>query len=157
MRFPRSTWIPLLVIFCVAGCGGDDDGGVMEPDPITVADFVGSWTAASVVFTSNADAGQQVDIVALGGEVRSTVLSGGGTRTWIETTGTSDEWDSQMTVSGSTVTMVPAEAGRPTRMYTYSFAGPDNLTLTDTGSEFDFTLGGAAPVPATEVIRFVRN
>lgn len=62
-----------------------------------------------------------------------------------------------MTVGGSTLTIDPVEPGRPTRIQTFAFLSDDSFTLTDTVSEFDFTLSGATTVPATQVITFVRD
>lgn len=118
----------------------------MQPDPCTVADFVGSWHATAVVYTNNADAGQQLDVVTVGVTLDITVLTSGGVRTWLETPDSSDEWDALMTVSGSTLTLDPVEAGRPTRIHTFAFLSDDSFTATDTVSEFDFTLTGATTV-----------
>lgn len=158
MRLLRSPWAALcFIVALVAGCGGDDDGGLMQPQAITVANFVGSWTAESVTHTNNADATQQFDIVTAGGEVRTTVLDGGRSRTWIEFGTFADEWDAQLTVNGSTVTSTPVEATRPTVTYAFAFVGADRITLTNANGSFDFTLSGAPEVSTTEVTVFVRQ
>lgn len=68
----------------------------------------------------------------------------------------SDEWDSAVTLNGGTLTSDPVEAGRPTRVWTFTMAG-GALTITDASAEFDFTLAGAAPVSTTEVVVLTRN
>jgi hypothetical protein len=95
-------------------------------------------------------------MISNGGEVRVTVLANGGTRTWVEFDTFSDEWDSATTVNGSTLTSDPVEAGRPTRVWTFTLVN-GTLTMTDAASEWDFTLTDATPVSATEVVVRVRN
>ena len=156
MRFRSVLQLPsiALLLVALAGCGDDDS---TSPEPaLTIEDLVGSWTATSVIFTNNADPSQSVDVIAEGVGVRFTMLTGGGTRTWIDAGADSDEWDALVTISGSTLTSVPAESSRPTRIFAFTLVN-NVLTLTDTNSEFDFTDTGAAPVSATEVGTFVRN
>ena len=145
-----------LMLVALAGCGDDDPTGSSD-DALTIEDFVGSWTGTSLVFTNNANPSESVDVIAEGAAaVRFTVLTGGGTRTWVDAGADSDEWDALVSISGNTMTSVPAESSRPTRTYTFTFVG-GVLTLTDTNSEFDFTDTDATPVSATEVATFVRN
>ena len=127
----------------------DDDP--TEPDGLTVDDLVGSWNASSWVQTNNADGSEQIDVVLAGGELRSTVLEGGGARTWVEFGTFMDEWDAQLSISGNTLTSTPAEAGRSVMVYTFDLNG-NTLTMSRADAEFDFTLSGADPVPSTEVI-----
>lgn len=143
----------LLAAALLAGCGGDDP---VEPEGLTMADLVGSWIATSDTHTNNANAAETFDVVAAGGEIRLTLLTSGGVRTWVEFGTFSDEWDSAVTLSGSTLTSDPVEEGRPTRVWTVTLIG-DVLTLTDTDSEFDFTLTGAPPVSTTEVVVLIPN
>ncbi|HSM37617.1 MAG TPA: hypothetical protein VK837_14545 [Longimicrobiales bacterium] len=153
---PRCL-LPVLAVALFAGCGDDDDP--TGPDSqVTVDDFVGSWTASSFVFTNNADTGQQVDIIALGGEFRATVLEGGRVRNFLTTPdAVEDEWDAQLSVNGNTLTSTPAEATRSTDVWTFQFQNSNTVILTDTDEMFDFTLMGGAEVPATLVITLVRN
>ena len=51
---------------------------------------------------------QQFDIVTAGGEVRTTVLDGGGARTWLTLGDFNDEWDAALTLSGTTLTSTPS-------------------------------------------------
>jgi hypothetical protein len=136
-----------------SACGSDS---TTEPDAVTIADLVGTWKATSVLFTNQANPAQQFDIVVAGGELRSTVLNHGGARTWIEFGDFSDEWDAQLSVSGSQLTSTPVEVTRPTRRYTIEMDG-NRLTMTSSDASFDFTLTGATAVPATEVIVYVRH
>lgn len=146
--------VPLvLVATLAAGCGDEDPTGV--EDGLTIEDLVGSWIATSVTHTNKANPAETFDIVGAGGEVRSTILTGGRARTWVEFGSSMDEWDSLATLSGTIITSVPTEAGRPTRTWEFTLVG-GVLTLTDDG-EFDFTLTGATPVSTTEVIVSVRN
>lgn len=153
MRRPSSLFLLALTTVLVAGCGGDDP---VEPDVVTIADLVGSWTASSVLHTDKANPAQLFDIVAAGGETRTTVLQGGGARTWVTLGTFSDEWDAQLAINGNTLTSTPAEASRGMRSYTFTLVG-NTLTLTNDNATFDFTLSGAAEVPTTEVTVFVRQ
>ncbi len=84
------------------------------------------------------------------------MLSGGGTRTWVDFGTFSDEWDAAVSLSGNTLTSDPVEEGRPTRVWTFTLVD-GLLTMTDTDADWDFTLTGATPVSAIEVIVFVGN
>jgi hypothetical protein len=154
MAFLRRFAPVLVFTVLLAACGEDDP--TQPADVVTIADFVGSWTATSLVYTNNADAGETFDLVAAGGEARFTMLDGGGTRTWIELGTFSDEWDSAASLQGDNIVMDPVEVGRETRVWAYTLVN-GVLTVTDTDSEFDFTLSDAPPVSATEVVVFVRN
>jgi hypothetical protein len=144
-----------LLLTGLLGCGSS--GSPSSPTPaLTLSDLVGSWTATSVVETNQANTAQTFDIIAAGGELRFTMLAGGGTRTWITVGTFSDEWDAAVTLNGRTVTSVPVEAGRPTTVATATLVN-GVLTLTDTNATFDFTFTGATPVKATQVATFVRS
>jgi len=156
MRF--TGYFMLLVLTVVlANCDSNSDSNSdSETNTITVADFVGSWTASSVVFTNNVNSSESIDLIAIGGETRMTVLTGGGVRTWVDVGDFSDEWDATLSVSGNTVTSTPVESSRPVVRFTFTMNG-NTLTLTNTSEEFDFTLSGAAEVAATQVIVFERQ
>lgn len=72
----RRTFIPTtlaavlaLYLGFVPGCGDDNDNGT-EPDPITVEDLAGSWTAATFIIKSQANPAIQFDLIAdAGGSV----------------------------------------------------------------------------------------
>ena len=146
--------LQFVVLTAMLGVGCDN--GEPDTDEITVEDFVGSWTASSHTFTNNADQSQSFDTIANDGETRTTVLTGGGTRTWFELGTFSDEWDSQMSINGTTLTMTPVETTRETRTWTFTLEGTV-ITLTDATSSFDFTLSDAAEVSSTEVVVLVRT
>ena len=156
MRF--TGYFMLLVLTVVlANCDSNSDSNSdSETNTITVVDFVGSWTASSVVFTNNVNSSESIDLIAIGGETRMTVLVGGGVRTWVDVGDFSDEWDATLSVSGNTVTSTPVESSRPVVRFTFTMNG-NTLTLTNTSEEFDFTLSGAAEVAATQVIVFERQ
>jgi hypothetical protein len=153
VRPSRALRYLAILSFLAAGCGGDDPAA---PEGLTLADLVGSWTASSVLHTNNADASEQFDIVAAGGEVRTTVLEGGGARTWVTLFTFSDEWDAQLSLSGNTLTSTPVESSRGVRVSTAELSG-NVLTLTNANDSFDFTLTEAAGVPTTSVTVFVRQ
>ena len=117
---------------------------------------MGSWKASSHTYTSNANPSQTFDLVANGGETRMTVLSGGRVRTWVDIGDFSDEWDAQITISGTSLISTPAEASRGVQTFSFTLVG-NTLTLTDSSSEFDFTLLGEDPTPASMVVVLVRQ
>lgn len=154
----RSLAVTGLALVLLAGCGSDTPTQPQpQPQGLTIADLVGSWRASSFVITNKADATEKYDVVASGGELRSTILSHGGARTWLDIAAIfSDEWDAQLTISGTQLTSTPVEQSRPTRRYTAALTG-NQLTLTSTDGTFDFTLSGASPVPVAEVIVFLKQ
>lgn len=83
--------------------------------------------SCAVTYTNNSSPSQTFDMVANGGETRITILAGGGMRTWVDFMTFSDEWDSQVTVSGNILTSVPVEAGRDTRIWVFTLLGPSSL------------------------------
>ena len=156
MRF-TGYFMSLVLTVVLANCDSNSDSNSdSETNTITIADFVGSWTASSVVFTNNVNSSESIDLIAIGGETRMTVLTDGGVRTWVDVGDFSDEWDATLSVSGNTVTSTPVESSRPVRRFTFTMNG-NTLTLTNTSEEFDFTLSGAAEVAATQVIVFERQ
>ncbi|MGD8361141.1 MAG: hypothetical protein PVJ04_06890 [Gemmatimonadota bacterium] len=150
----RRIITAVTVVFFAAACSGSDKE--TGPEAVTLADLVGSWTAASLAYTDNANPAQQFDLIAAGGENRVTVLPGGGARTWLDIGTFSDEWEAQLSISGDMLTSTPVEASRAVQRWTFSLDG-DLLELTDTASEFDFTLADGEGIPATVVVVLVRN
>jgi hypothetical protein len=140
----------------VTACG--DSSEPTAVDTLTIEDFVGSWSATSMVFTSNVNAGETFDVIAAGGEHRFTMLSGGRTRTWLDLGDFHDEWDALVTLNSTRdmLTSTPAEASRPVEQFTFTLEG-STLTLTNTSSSFDFTLTGAAETSATMVTVYRRT
>jgi hypothetical protein len=153
MRPSRSLLLTALVALIPAGCGDDAATG---PETITISDLVGSWTASSALYTAQANPAQQFDIVTAGGELRTTVLDGGGARPWLTLGDFNDEWDAALTLSGTTLTSTPVEASRPVRHYALALEG-SLMTLTSNDATWDFTLSGAEGVAANQVIVFVRQ
>lgn len=154
VKAPLRSVALLSFLTLVTACGDSTPAEVT--DGVTIADLVGSWTASSHTFTNNANSTESFDIVANGGETRTTVLSHGGARTWFDFGTVSDEWDAQLAVSGNTITSTPVETTRETRVWTFTLEGTV-LTLTDETSSFDFTLSAGAEVSATEVVVFVKQ
>jgi hypothetical protein len=154
-RNPLTFLFTGLLVILLWSC--DDDKDEVAPQ-YTINDFVGSWIATSVVHTNNADPSQTFDIVANGGEVRFTMLQGGGTRHWVEIDTFVDEWDAQVRLSGNVVTSTPEESTRNVRVSTFEYDGT-TLVLTDDDDIFDFTLmdNEEAAVSTTSVGRFVRH
>ena len=145
--------VSVLALVALIGCGSDSTG---TDAGLTLNDLTGSWIAISDTYTNNANSSETYDYVADGGEVRFTMLTGGATRIWAEQGLDMDEWDAAATLSGSTLTVDPVEAGRPTRVWEVTLSG-GVLTLTDANTTFDFTGMGGTPVSATEVLVVVPN
>ena len=156
MRSVRSFIVLVTSAVLATGCGGSDSP--TEPPAITINDFVGSWAATSQVFTNNSNSSETFDLIAAGGGSDFTMLTGGGTRNWFDLGDFHDEWDALVTLDGATgiLTSTPVEASRPTTHFTFKLEG-NTLTLTGTDSSFDFTLTGAASVPATVVAVFTKK
>jgi hypothetical protein len=144
----------LILALCITVTIGCDDDDV-SPE-VTIEQFEGTWKAKSMIFTNNADADQSFAFIENGGEVRFTVLPGGRVRTWVEIDTFYDEWDSQATLSGSTLTSVPVEETRPIQVITFLLDG-GTLTMTNADDRFDFTFSGVAGVSATNVGVFERQ
>jgi len=159
MRSARSLLVLVSGAVLATGCGGSDSPTEVPDVPtITINSFVGSWRATSEVFTNNANAGQTFDLLAAGGEHRFTMLTGGGTRSWLDLGDFHDEWDAQVKLNSTADMLIskPVEASRPVQNFTFKLDG-STLTLTNTSSSFDFTLSGAAGVPATMVAVFTKS
>ena len=126
------------LLFAIVGCDKDE-----AAPQYTINDFVGSWKASSFIHTSNTDPDLTVDLVDIGGEVRFTVLNGGGVRTWVEIDTFTDEWDAKATISGDQITSTPEEPARGVNVFTFEYDGT-TLRMTNTDDTFQF-------VPGTEV------
>ena len=151
MKINNLFLLGLLFIF-VLSCDKKEE----EPE-ITISDLAGSWIATSSVFTNSSNANEVIDLIASGGELRFTMLENGGVRTWLTLDTFSDEWDSQAVITNqSTLTLTPQEAERGINAFEFEL---DNnmLKLTNNNASFDFTLTGAAEVPASSVSIFERN
>ena len=156
MRPSLPSFLVVAAVVLATGCSSD---GPTDVAPLTLSDLVGSWSATSEVFTNNASPSQKIDLIALGGENRFTMLPGGATRTWIDAGTFHDEWDAQATLDagGNTLTLTPAEASRAVVTFTVTLDGTV-LTLHSTDATFDFTLTDpSAAVPATVDIVFVKT
>lgn len=68
-----AAWIGLVSAAGLAACGDSAGPG----GGISLEDLVGAWSATTVTYTSQADAGQRVDRIAGGGFATATVADGG--------------------------------------------------------------------------------
>ena len=140
-----------LMLVAATSCEKGED----EPS-ITLDDLVGSWKATSAVLSNKANMSETVDLIALGGELRFTMLDGGGVRTWFTIDTISDEWDAQAVLSNDMLTLTPVEAERGVDSYEFVLEN-NSLILTNNDDSFDFTLSGGPEVPAKSVANFVRQ
>ena len=121
-----------LALILIAGCG-DDDGVGVEPD-----DIAGTWTATSMLFTSEADDTVTEDHVVNDGAVVTLVLTSDGTYTFTFVLDPENETDTgTYTTSGSTLTITPT--GEPAETFTIVRDG-DTMTLSGDDT-FDFDSG----------------
>ncbi len=145
-----------LTLLLVAAFGCDKDDSNDPVNTIKIDDIVGSWIATSAIHTNNANTSETLDIVAYGGEIRTTILDQGGARTWVEFGTFQDEWDAQLTIDGDILTSTPQESSRPVQTLKIEFDG-DTLVTTNTNDSFDFTLSSMTPVSSTSEIRWIRH
>lgn len=154
MKLFKFILLALVASFTFS-CSSDDS----EPTTpqVTIADFEGSWKASSAVFTNNSNASESVDFIAVGGEIRYTMLPAGKTRIWIELENNPvDEFDAVVTLgTNNTYTSTPVETSRSVENGTYVL-GNNTITLTSNNASFDFTNSGTE-VPATSVIKYAPN
>ena len=154
MKYLNYLCLSLLIV-TTYGCS--DDNPDLTPQ-VTIANFEGSWKASSAIFTNNSNPSESLEFIGAGGEIRYTMLTGGNTRSWIEfQSDPVDEWDAVVTLgNNNTLISNPVETTRPVQTATFVL-GNNTITLTNNNASFDFTLSGAAEVPATSVIIFVSN
>jgi hypothetical protein len=73
MRRGISSFIALSVLGALVagllfvGCDDDDDDNGVQPDPITIADFEGTWQATSFTLINKANPQVAFDLILLGG------------------------------------------------------------------------------------------
>ena len=141
-----------LILFSALSCEKKED----EPE-ITISELAGSWIATSSVFTKASNGNESIDLIALGGEISFTMLENGGVRTWLTLGSFSDEWDSQAVITNSrTLTLTPVEEERGVNTFEFELDN-NTLKLINRNDSFDFTLSGAAEVPASSVTILERN
>lgn len=73
MTVRRAVWIGLVGAAALVACGDSAGPG----GGISIDDLVGAWSATTVTYTSQADAGKGVDRIADGGFATATVANGG--------------------------------------------------------------------------------
>ncbi len=116
---------------------------------VTAEDLVGTWNATLYQYTSSANAGELVDLIALGASSEMTVAADGTVSTLFDDGqgGTSSD-SGTLSVDGGTLTIAgnAFEADR----------SGDVLTLTDETNLYDFDDDGSDDA-ATLMIRMVRQ
>ena len=152
MRVSRSYAVASLytavLLLLVAGCGGSEGITGGQPDP-AVAPFVGDWEATEFTVTSTQNAEATFDITDGGAFTINIQPSGLYTATVVFPQLPAPLVEiGQLTVIGNSITLRPQ--GGPAVASTYTFDGPDRLTL-EGPTEFDFNDDGT-PDPATAVI-----
>jgi hypothetical protein len=104
-----------------------------NPQDVTVADLVGTWTASRFAFTNVANTAQKFDVITNGGSFAVTVASNGtidGTYNFIFDSG---DIAGTIAVSGGVVTFVNTAASPPDTLSFTDFALNGN-TFTLTGN-----------------------
>jgi hypothetical protein len=138
----HRRWITIGFAALVASACGDSTG-------VTVEDLVGTWNATMYRYTDNANAAQQIDLIAQGASFTMTVTAGGTVSTLFDDGqgGTSSD-SGTLSPDGTTLTI----AGNA---YEAQRSG-DVLTLTDETSAYDIDDNGSDE-SATLVIRLARQ
>jgi hypothetical protein len=151
MRRHPFFFLTLILVLCAGmsqGCG--DDNGV-EPQPLTIADFAGSWNCTAFVVTSSANPQIQFDLIAAGGALSVTVQPSGNFNgsitypdpqtfqpTTVQIAGTFT-LVSQTEIRAEFNPEIPPLLENDTVAFTLSGS---TLTLSDDTSEFDFDFDG---------------
>ena len=154
MKLFKLLFLSILVAATMS-CSDDDDP-IEDTASLKISDLSGSWIATSSVHTSNSDASKKYDMISNGGEIRYTMFSDGRVRTWIDFGTFQDEYDALATLNGNLLTITPAESTRKVDKAIVVKNG-NTITMTNSNSEFDFSLTGATPVSSTAVTVFVPN
>lgn len=153
--------VTLLAIAGIAVACGDDDPTGNGNGGTTLADLAGSYTASQFKYTMVDPPNTAVDLIALTGEATVTVNAGGsftGTLTLPGTT-TAAPFSGTVTLSGSTLTLtfatlvvigpITLDPADPFVFDTFTLSG-NQLTLSASSAEFDFTLGTCTTPPCPE-------
>ena len=135
-----ALWSALVATLLLSACAGGDDG--TAPD-LTVARFVGDWSASAFVLTSVANPDVHPDLIALGATFSLNVQPSGQYTAILLYAGDSLTELGRIEVSGSTVVLNRDFPNTSTSSSTFTFQGTNTLVL-DGDSEFDFNLDGTA-------------
>jgi len=125
----------------LAGCG-DSTG-------ITAEDLAGTWEAAQITFTSNANAAESVELVALGASLTVTVTASGTVSTVFDDGQGGTDSDSGTLGSDGTTLTIGGDSFQAVR-------SGNRLTLTDADNAWDFDEDGSDE-SATLVVRLERQ
>ena len=140
MQLKRLIAVGVTVLLAAA-CG--DSTGV------TVQDLEGTWNATLYQYTDNANAAQQVDLIAQGASFEMTVTAGGTASTLFDDGQGGTSSDSGTLSADETTLTIAGNAFEAQR-------SGDVLTLTDETNAYDFDDNGSDE-SATLVIRLTRQ
>lgn len=123
-------------LVAMAGCSSDNGP--------SASDLVGTWSATSFVFTSQANPGTTEDAIAAGASLTVTFASGGTYTTTTSVPGSADDVSTgTYTVSGSTITLNDSD-GVTVTSGTFTVSGSTLTLHLTTGITFDFGSGEEA-------------
>jgi hypothetical protein len=147
----------------LVGCDDDDDdgGGGTAPDPITIADFEGAWTATKYQLTDNANPAVSIDVIAMGGSFGFDVANDGSFSGTGQAPpamgGTTLSYQGVFEVVNQDTVSATFDPEQPPLLTNFDAAFElegDNLELENDDTTFDF---GAGEVPAAFEGTFVRE
>ena len=158
----------LAIAGLAVACGDDPIPGVTGNGGTTVADIAGAWTASQFEYTMVAPPSTALDLIALTGEATVTAAADGSYNGTLLLPGApgAAPFSGDITISGSSLTLgfdmltvigpITLDPADPFEFDSFTLSG-NQLTLSASVAEFDFTLGlcGTATcpeVPATLVI-----
>ncbi len=157
MKLQRMMGAGILAITLTVGCGDSS-----EPEVVTIADLVGSWTATSMLFTSQANPSLMLDLINpfVGGHLSITIAADGSFQgTFRESSQAAEESVSgTIAIQGNTITITFVQGLDEDVSGTFTLVG-DVLTVSGTFQEFDFTPtdGVDDPEPADLVLVLQRQ
>jgi len=141
-----GAWVTALGL---AACGGSSE--TVTPD-LSVAPFVGDWSATAMVLSSVANPDIQPDLISgFGASFTINVQPSGQYTAILIFAGQASTQIGQVTVSGSTITLRPeVPPNEPDATSTYAFPDANHLVL-DGDTEFDFNFDGTAEAATAHI------
>ena len=144
------TFLTLIAVSGVVYACGEDTG--TNGGGTTLADLAGNYTASQFEYTDDAGTFPAIDLVALGGAATVNLLADGSFTATLTLPGTTTAipFSGTISISGTTLTLtvsatvnagpIVLEPNDPTVFNNFTLSG-NQLTLSSTDVEFDFTLG----------------
>lgn len=152
----------LAIAGVAVACGDDPVGNGNGGGGTTVADLAGAWTASQFEYTMVAPPNTALDLIALTGEATVTAAADGSYNGTLLLPGApgAAPFSGDITISGSSLTLgfdmltvigpITLDPAEPFEFDSFTLSG-NQLTLSASVAEFDFTLGACGTPPCPEV------